>query len=151
MLYSMIMKKRLSYPRTTASQRKHLFQVWEETGDLERALSESRVSKRTFYYWKPRFDEGGYEALENFASHAPKNPNRIDEGIEERVIHVRHQHPNWGKRRIGDELAKANDWTALVSPNTVRRILVDALSRRRALVLAGLWTATETPAKKRDT
>jgi len=135
------MKKRLSYPRTTPSQRKHLFQVWEETGDLHRALRESRVSERTFYYWKPRFEEGGYEALENFASHAPKHPNRIDEAIEGRVIHLRQQQPNWGKRRIADEIAKENNWTALVSPNTVRRILVDV----------GLWPVTQTPAKKRDT
>ena len=141
MLYSIIMTKRISYPRTTPSQRKHLFQVWEETGDLQRALSESRVSERTFYYWKPRFESGGYEALENFASHAPKNPNRIDESTQQQVIALRHQHPNWGKRRIADELAKANDWTALVSPNTVRRILQDA----------GLWTVTKTLAKKRDT
>ena len=136
-----MMKKRISYPRTTVSQRKHLFQVWEETGDVQCALSESRVSERTFYYWKPRFEQGGYEALESFASHAPKNPNRIDEGIEGRVIHLRQQHPKWGKRRIADEITKENNWTALVSPNTVRRILVDA----------GLWTVTKTPAKKRDT
>ena len=141
MLYYITMKKRTSYPRTTASQRKHLFQVWEETGDLQRALSESRVSERTFYYWKPRFEVGGYEALENFARHAPKHPNRIDKSIEERVIHIRQQHPTWGKRRIADELAKANDSTALVSPNTVRRILQDA----------GLWTVSETPAKKGGT
>jgi len=134
------MKKRLSYPRTTASQRQHLFQVWQETGDKKRALSESRVSERTFYYWKPRFEQGGYEALESFASHAPKNPNRIDEAIQGRVIHLRQQYPKWGKRRIVDELAKENNWTALVSPNTVRRILVDA----------SLWTVTKTTAKKRD-
>jgi len=51
-----MMKKRLSYPRTTPSQRQHLFEIWEETGDKKRALSESRVSERTFYYWKPRFE-----------------------------------------------------------------------------------------------
>ena len=141
MLYYIIMKKRISYPRTTPSQRQLLFQVWEETGDKKRALSESRVSERTFYYWKPRFEAGGYEALEKFASRAPKNPNRIDEAIQQQVIHLRQQHPNWGKRRIADELAKANDWTALVSPNTVRRILEDA----------GLWTVTKTAAKKRVT
>jgi transposase len=136
-----MMKKRISYPRTTVSQRKLLFQIWSETGDLPRALSESRVSERTFYNWKPRFEQGGYEGLETFASHAPKHPNRIDEEIQQQVITLRRQHPNWGKRRIADELAKANDWTALVSPNTVRRILLDA----------GLWTVTKTPAKKRDT
>jgi len=141
MLYYIIMKKRISYPRTTPSQRQLLFQIWEQTGNLQRALSESRVSERTFYYWKPRFEAGGYEALLNFASHAPKNPNRTDEGIQQQVIHLRQQHPNWGKRRIADELAKANNWTALVSPNTVRRILCDA----------GLWTVTKTAAKKRGT
>ena len=114
------------------------------------------MSERTFYYWKPRFEAGGYEALLTFASHAPKHPNRIDEGrldltpipkvlsnqdkegIQQQVIQLRQQHPNWGKRRLADELSKANDWTALVSPNTVRRILVDA----------GLWPVRKTPAKK---
>ena len=141
MLYYIIMKQRISYPRTTPSQRKLLFQLWQETGDLQRALRESRVSERTFYYWKPRFEAGGYEALLTFASHAPKHPNRIDEGIQQQVIQLRQQHPNWGKRRLADELSKANDWTALVSPNTVRRILVDA----------GLWPVRKTPAKKRAT
>jgi transposase len=118
-----------------------LFQIWEETGNLEEALRETRVSKRTFYNWKPRFDQGGYEALEEFASHAPKTPNRTAKVIEQQVIQLRQKHPKWGKRRIADELAKENNWTALVSPNTVKRILVDA----------GLWTVNQTPAKKRVT
>ena len=47
MLYYIIMKKRISYPRTTVSQRKRLFQVWEATGNLKEALREARMSKRT--------------------------------------------------------------------------------------------------------
>ena len=39
---------------------------------------------------------------------------------------MRQENPKWGKRRIADELKKANDWVALVSPNTVRRILIEA-------------------------
>lgn len=135
------MKKRISYPRTTASQRQRLFQIWEQTSDLKEALRETRVSKRTFYYWKPRFEQGGYQALEAFASHAPKNPNRTDKVIEQQVIQLRQKHPRWGKRRLADELAKENNWTALVSPNTIKRILVDA----------GLWTVNQTAAKKRVT
>ncbi len=38
-------------------------------------------------------------------------------------------HPAWGQQRLADELAKANGWVPLVSPNTVTRILRDA----------GLW------------
>jgi hypothetical protein len=53
--------------------------------------------------------------------------------IEQKVITARREHPQWGKRRIADELAKANNWVPVVSPNTVRRILKDA----------DLWEATE--------
>jgi hypothetical protein len=49
--------------------------------------------------------------------------------VEERVIALRQEQPDWGKRRLADELAKANGWVPLVSPGTVRRILRDA----------GLW------------
>jgi transposase len=133
------MSDKLSYPRTTASQRKRLFEVWEATGDLPHALKEARVGIATFYYWKPRFLSGGYAALENFASHAPKNPRRTDEVIEGRVISLRKEHPKWGKRRIADELAKDNNWTPLISPNTVKRILKDA----------GLWEVAKRSPQKR--
>jgi hypothetical protein len=46
--------------------------------------------------------------------------------IEDKVIALRREHPDWGKRRIADELAKAHNWVPLVSPNTVKRILEDA-------------------------
>jgi transposase len=84
------------------------------------------VSERTFYNWKPRFETGGYEALEQFASHAPKKPNRTPEKIEQEVIEMRRQNGDWGKQRIADELAKKNNWTPVISPNTVKRILQEA-------------------------
>ncbi|MFQ5874463.1 MAG: helix-turn-helix domain-containing protein [Dehalococcoidia bacterium] len=93
---------------------------------------------RLFYYWKGRFDEQGYAGLEAFDSRAPKEPHRTAPDVEQRVISLRREHPKWGKRRISDELAKANDWVPIVSPNTVKRILKDA----------GLWDKVETEAKK---
>jgi hypothetical protein len=54
------------------------------------------------------------------------------------VVEMRRQYPEWGKRRIRDELAKGNNWVPLVSPNTVKRILQDA----------DLWPEVETTAKK---
>jgi hypothetical protein len=43
-----------------------------------------------------------------------------------------------GKRRISDELAKANNWVPVVSPNTIRSILEEA----------GLWKPDEAEQKK---
>ena len=131
------MTKRIHFPLTTAHQRRLLFETWEATGDVSLACRTAHVGRRTLYYWKPRFDHGGYPALDHFASAAPKLPARTGAALEAQIVALRTQNPIWGKRRIADELAKANDWQPVVSPNTIARIL-------RA---HGLWTA---PAKKND-
>lgn len=131
-------KGRISYPRTTASQRRRLFEVWQATGDVAEACRQARVSERTFYYWKPRFEAGGYAALQEFAVAGPKEPARTSAEVEQKVIDLKQSHPEWGKERVAQELTKANNWVPLVSPNTVRRILKDA----------GLWQPDETTKKK---
>jgi transposase len=133
-------KKRTYFPRTTAQQRRLLFEVWEETGNRDEACRRAHVSVGTFYVWKPRFEAGGYEALETVQSRAPKVHYQTPAEIEAKVVAMRKEHSDWGKRRITDELAKGNNWVLLVSPNTVKRILKDA----------GLWPQAEGGAKKGD-
>jgi|SRR3990170_2958581 transposase len=130
--------KRAYYPRTTVQQRRVLFEVWEETGDRDEACRRAHVSVGTFYIWKPRFEAGGYAAIETPKSRAPKEHWQTAPEIEAKVEAMRRAHPKWGKRRITDEMAKDNNWAPLVSPNTVKRILQDA----------GLWSQSEGEAKK---
>jgi transposase len=125
--------KHIHFPFTTAQQRKLLFETWEATGNVTEACGKAHVGRGTFYYWKPRFDEHGYPGLEEFASRAPAEPSRTPRAIEDKVIALRRANPEWGKRRIADELTKENNWEPLVSPNTVRRILEGA----------GLWKRVE--------
>jgi transposase len=132
--------KRTYYRETTPQQRRLLFETWEATGYVTQACQKAHVGRGTFYYWKPRFEEQGYAGLEEFASRAPKEHPRAAPEIEQKVIAARREHPEWGKRRIADELTKANDWAPLVSPNTVRRILKDA----------GLWETIESDVKKKE-
>lgn len=131
-------RKHIHFPRTTAAQRRLLFETWEATGDREEACRVAHVGERTFYNWKERFETEGYDGLREFRSHAPKKTRRVAPEIETQVKTMREQNPTWGKQRIADELAKGNNWVPLVSPNTVRRILQDA----------GLWPEPEQPAKK---
>lgn len=130
--------KHIHFPRTTADQRKLLFETWEASQNVIASCQRAHVARGTFYYWQPRFEVGGYAALEHSQSHAPKEPARTAKDIAQRVIALRQQNPKWGKRRIADELAKTNAWEPLVSPNTVKRILIDA----------GLWTPLLATAKK---
>jgi len=118
------MSQKRSYFRfTTPQQRKLLFEIWEETGNVTEACHKAQVGRATFYYWKPRFDANGYAGLEEFESRVAHKLNRKEESIEQDVIVMRQQHPDWGKLRIADEMAKENNWVAVISPNTVRRIL----------------------------
>ncbi len=59
---------------------------------------------------------------------------------QEKVVTMKKAHPEWGKQRIADELAKGNSWVPLVSVNTVRRILQEK----------GLWEEEVEAAKKKD-
>lgn len=121
--------KRTYFGFSTPQQRKLLFKTWEATGCVPEACQKARVSVGLFYYWKPRFDQHGYAGLEEFESRVAHQLNYKDAAIQQKVIEMRQENPDWGKARITHELAKTNNWVPLVSPNTVKRILADA----------GLW------------
>ena len=124
-----IMNKRIYYPTTTFQQRRRLFEIWEETGDVTLACRKANVSRSTFYYWKPRFLESGYPALEEPRSRRPHHIQRIPNKIEQQIVELKRQHPSWGKLQIANEIVRTNDGLSTLSPNTVRRVLQEA----------GLW------------
>ncbi len=131
--------RRIHYRRTTAQQRKLLFEKWEETGEVSEACRKAHVGRGTFYYWQARFEEEGYEGLAEFESHAPSSPHRIEAEVEQAVIEMKQAHSDWGKKRIAHELAKRNNWVAVISPNTVKRVLQEA----------GMWASVVEEVKKK--
>ena len=114
---------RTHFPRTTPSQRRLLFEIWQATRNVTQAGQVAHMGQRTFYYWKPGFLAGGYPALEAFASQAPHHLHRTAPAVVAQVIALRQEQPGWGKRRLAAELAKGQGWVPLVSPSTVQRIL----------------------------
>lgn len=119
--------KRVYFPPTTPQQRKLLFEIWEQTDNVTVACHRAHVGRTTFYYWKPRFERAGYAGLETYEqTGAPKGTGRVAAAVASQVLELHAQHATWGKHRLTDEIAKANNWVPLVSPNTVRRILEEA-------------------------
>jgi transposase len=133
-------KKHTYFGFTTTQQRKLLFEEWETTGSVTQACQKARVSRGLFYYWKPRFERDGYAGLEEYNSRVAHKLNRKEEAVRQRVITMRQANPDWGKKRIAQEMAKANNWVPVVSANTVKRILSQA----------GLWPESELGEKKKS-
>jgi transposase len=128
------------YPPTTPQQRKLLFETWEQTGNVTASCQKAHVGRTTFYLWKPRFEKDGYVGLETCEQNGVrKGTGRIASEVEADILELHDQHAEWGKHRITDEIAKANNWVPLVSPNTVRRVLEEA----------GLWKPEENRVKKK--
>jgi transposase len=127
------------FPRSTAQQRKLLFETWQTTGSIAQACEMAHLSRVTFHHWKPRFDAHGYAGLEHPLSHRPNHlARKTSAAIESEVLTLTRAHPEWGKQRLAHEVAKAHGWVAVVSANTVRRILAEA----------GLW---QKPAPQKKT
>lgn len=118
------LKVKRYYSTTSSSQRKMMFEIWQETNNVSKACRRARVSRAAFYYWKPRFEIDGYAGLEEPRSHAPHNPAKISPEIACKIIELKKSHPEWGRVRISDELMKMNNWKRPVSDSTVRRILI---------------------------
>ena len=97
------------------------------TGSVTEACRKAHVGRGTIYYWKPRFEEQGYAGLEAFERRGPKEPQGASPDVERKVTAVRRKHPDWGKKRIADELAKANNWCPRHMPKT--GISVSRISR----------------------
>jgi transposase len=131
--------KRVYFPPTTPQQRKLLFETWEQTDNVTTACQKAHVGRATFYYWKSRFDKAGYAGLETYEkTGVPKGTGSVAAEVEAKVMELHGQHANWGKHRMASEIAKANNWVPLISPNTVRRVLEDA----------GMWKPEENKVKK---
>ena len=111
------------YRETTFQQRKYLFELVERQGNVSEACRRAKVSRKTYYRWKPRYEKDGVEGLCEPRSHVVHNPRTIDPQIERRIIELRRKHPNWGKKRIAQWIWKEHDWERVVAIETVRNIL----------------------------
>jgi transposase len=116
------------YRNTTFPQRKLMIETYLAAGSVKKAVEIARVSRTTFYRWRPRYEKKGEEGLEN-KSKRPKKLRTVSEEIAERVISMKKAHPKWGRHRIANELKKENNWEPLISPTGVRNVLIRA----------GLW------------
>jgi transposase len=111
------------YRQTTFQQRRYLFELVEQLGNVSEACRRAKVSRKTYYHWKPRYEKEGIEGLSEPKSHAVHNPQTIDPQIERKIIELRREHPNWGKKRINQWIWKENDWERVVAIETVRNVL----------------------------
>lgn len=122
--------KRPYYPFTSYQQRLIAMKVWEKTRSWREACRVSGIGKDTFYLWRPRWLEKGEEGLiDDTSNRAPNNVRKIPEEMERHILEIHREAKKKrkpkGKKAIAQQMAQERaDWP-IISPNTVRRVLID--------------------------
>jgi transposase InsO family protein len=96
-----------------------LLNLAEELGNVSQACKIMGVSRDTFYRYQEAKAVGGIAALLHKDKRRPNLKNRIDSGIEERVLTYAIEQPAHGQVRVSNELRKRGTF---VSPSGVRSI-----------------------------
>jgi transposase InsO family protein len=96
-------------------------------GSNRRALcAEFGIAAPTGYLWLRRYQQGGIATLAEQSRRPRSSPRRTAAPVEQRIVDLRAQHPDWGARKLAVLLEREG---LAVPPATVHRILL-----RRGLV-----------------
>ena len=84
------------------------------------ACAYMNVSRDTYYRLKKDYDEGGVEALAPKYRQVPNLKNRVEEEVEDAVLKLSAQNPEFGKKKLSRILKEQGH---SISPNTVKAVL----------------------------
>ena len=118
-------------------ERKRFIEDWLRAGAATNVAALCRlygISRRTGYKWLERFRQGGWVELEDRSHAAHRQPRRIAESVERRLIEARRQHPSWGPKKLRAWLESKEPQTSWPAASTIGEALKRAgLAALRAM------------------
>ena len=94
------------------------------------------ISRPTGYLWLERYSSGGVRAVAEISRRPHSSPTRTPAEIEERIVQLRGERPDWGARKLSVLLGREG---ISILPGTLHRVLlrhglVRAEDRRRPAI-----------------
>jgi transposase InsO family protein/transposase-like protein len=108
--------------RTSAAEKYEIIRLVEEA-DLpaKRVLAELDIPRCTFYRWYKRYQEAGYDGLEDTHPHVSRHWNRIPDQIRAQVVQTALEKPELSPRELSWHIVDTQDY--FISESSVYRIL----------------------------
>lgn len=101
----------------------------EKGANLAALCRQFSISRQTGYLWRTRFQSGGASQLVDRSRRPFASPLQTAAEIEQQIVELRQQRPDWGAAKLRVLLAAERPGTTPPSTRTVQRIL-----ERRGLV-----------------
>ena len=96
---------------TTESQRRLLFRLVEETGNVSEAARQAHLGRGTYYHWRSRYAAEGVAGLAKERSRAPRRTRipPVSAELREEVLTYYREHPDeQGYRTIASRLRQVH-------------------------------------------
>jgi transposase InsO family protein len=91
--------------KTIVEQRWLMLQkIFKEKAPVTKIAREFGVSRKTFYKFKHRFEVEGVTGLQDRSRAPHQRPRKISQAVEEAIVELRCQHPDFGPVRLQAEL-----------------------------------------------
>ncbi len=118
-------------------------QRWQEGGVSFVALCRAfDISRETGYKRIQRFEAWSWEGLGDLSRAPHSHPNRMERGVEERIIAARHEHPTWGPKKLVAWLGSREPEVSWPAPSTVGDLLdrTGLVQRRKGRRRSAPWS-----------
>ena len=104
-----------------AHEKLALLKLVESLGNVSKACRQLGVSRSQFYEYKQRFAAHGLEGLKDRPPIHKGHPFTTSSLVEDLLLEVSLEHPDWGCARLSDYLQRENK---AVSSPTIQKILI---------------------------
>jgi transposase InsO family protein len=103
---------------------------------LQQLCQEFAISRPTGYAWWRRYQSGGYKAVVEKSRRPLHSPGQTNHALEQRVIQMRQQRPDWGARKLQVLLEQEGIELPVITVHRIllRHGLVRAQDRHRPAV-----------------
>ena len=108
--------------RCAQSEKMEIIRIVENSPlSVKQTLRELNINRSTFYKWYERYQEGGYEALENRYRPPKQFWNAVPPWEKEKVVETALEHPELSPRELAIHITDKREYS--ISESTVYRIL----------------------------
>jgi transposase InsO family protein len=113
-------------------KRKQFIEQWlSQEWTVTELCARHGISRQAGYNTRARYQQWGWEGLEERSRAPRRHPNQTAEELEQRIVELRHQHMRWGPRKLKAVLERREPEVSWPAVSTI-----GALLHREGLVIA---------------
>jgi len=113
-------------------KKKFIWETFDKSKTFTEICTKYGITTKTGYKWKKKFEQGGWQGLEEESRQPKSNARSVPEEVILELIRLKHKKPTWGSFKISNLYAKNHPHRKPPALSTIDRLFEKAgLSRKK--------------------